>query len=353
MDDRALEERLAAFGFSEKEIDTYLAVLDSGEAKTSTVAERAGVSQRYVYSLAEQLENRGLVEVHDHAVPTTIRAVPPEQAVSGLVERLQSIRPELDRRFTKTAPETATFDVIKSRQTVLKRIRSLLAAASEEVFLALPSGTVDELDTELAAAIERDVAVLLLESNTDRTLDELSARERFAGRASVVRRWGEDFDFVVVADATAGLVGERGLLTGAHGNQQAVALTQIQVVGSLFGSFIGSFWPMGTEAYVADPTALPTTYEMFRPAVLQATLHDRQGTDLVVTAAVEPKDGANGKTISGPVIETRQGLIEPFSNSFPVENAIIVETDDGSASIGGVGSFIEDYVAHEVTLEMR
>ena len=108
---------------------------------------------------------------------------------------------------------------------------------------------------------------------------------------------------------------------------------------------------MGTEAYVTDPDPLPTTYRMFRPAVLQATLCAQRGTDLVATVDVDPIDGENGKTISGPVLDSRQGLIEPFSNSFPVENALVLGTDDGPVSVGGVGSFIEDYVTNEVTFE--
>jgi len=53
MDDSTLSDLLHRFGFSDKEVDTYLTLLAHGEAKASTIAEAAGVSKRYVYSVSE------------------------------------------------------------------------------------------------------------------------------------------------------------------------------------------------------------------------------------------------------------------------------------------------------------
>ena len=352
MEKRTLIDRLEEFGLSEKEINMYLTVLNEGEAKTGTIAEQSDVSQRYVYNLAEKLADRGLVEIRDHVMPTKIHAIPPEQTIEQLVEDLQSIQPELERRFTETTPETATFEMIKSRPTVLKRIRSFLSEASEEVFLTLPAGVIEELKPEITAATDRGVAVLLLEIDANEKPDAEAARDRFSGWTSVVRQLSKNTPFVVTADATSGLIGDRGLLTSAHDSRQAIALTEVQLIGSLFATFIGSFWPMGTEAFVAAPAELPATYKMFRPAVLQATLHERRGTDLVMTADVEPINGEERKTITGPVVDTRQGIVEPFTNSFPVESSIVVETDEGTVSIGGEGGFFEDYHAHEVAFRL-
>jgi len=72
MDDSTLRDLLGRFGFSAKEIDTYLTLLEHGEAKASTIAEAAGVSKRYVYSVSETLEARGFVDVDDHVVPTVL-----------------------------------------------------------------------------------------------------------------------------------------------------------------------------------------------------------------------------------------------------------------------------------------
>lgn len=349
-DEGNLRGNLERLGLSEKQVDTYFAVLSEGEAKASTIAEGAGVSQRYVYNIAEELADTGLVEVHDHAVPTKIRAVHPEQAIESMVGDLQSIQPALERRFTETAPESATFDVIKSRQTVVKRVRSLLSAATEEAFLALPSPVVPDVADEMAAAVDRGVNVLLLEGAADPDEDTDPA-DRFGGRATVVRQWNEDMPFVITVDARSGLVGERRLLVGAHDDRQAVTLSQSQIVGSLFGSYVSGFWPMAEEAYVADPVALPLTYTMMRPAVLQATLHRAAGTDVEATVSIEPTDGNDRDTITGEVVDVRQGLVEPPTNSFPVENSLVLAHDGREVSVGGQGAFVEDVEADLVRIE--
>ncbi|MEM4781403.1 MAG: helix-turn-helix domain-containing protein, partial [Halalkalicoccus sp.] len=129
-DDATLAARLREFGLSEKEADTYLTILRRGEAKASVIAEDAGVSKRYVYSVSEELEDRGFVEVNDHAVPTMIRANPPSEVIGRFTETLESLEPELDARYTSVARTLDEFDVIKARPTVIKRIKGLLREAS-------------------------------------------------------------------------------------------------------------------------------------------------------------------------------------------------------------------------------
>lgn len=351
-DETAIRSHLQRLGLSEKQVDTYFAVLAAGEAKASTIAEDAGVSQRYVYNIAEDLADTGLVEVNDHAVPTTVRAVDPEQAIASMVGDLQSIQPALERRFTETTPDSATFDVIKSRQTVLKRVRSLLSAATEEAFVALPSPVVPDVADAMAAAVDRGVCVLLLEGAASPD-DGGDPADRFGGTATVVRQWNEDMPFVATVDATSGLVGERRLLVGSHDERQAVSLAQSQIVGSLFGSYVSSFWPMAEEAYVADPVALPLTYTMMRPAVLQAALHRAAGRAVEATVEVAATDGGDRETVTGEVVDVRQGLVEPPTNSFPVENSLVLDHGGEAVSVGGQGAFVEDYVANEVTLRAR
>ena len=133
MDDATLRAHLRRFGLSEKEVDTYLTLLEHGEATASTIADVAGVSKRYVYSVSETLEDRGFVEVTDHVVPTTIRALPPDRVVDKLVRDAEAMKPALEARHTRTEPSADHFEAVKSRITVLKRIRSFIRDADEEL----------------------------------------------------------------------------------------------------------------------------------------------------------------------------------------------------------------------------
>jgi len=70
-----------------------------------------------------------------------------------------------------------------------------------------------------------------------------------------------------------------------------------------------------------------------------------------VSASVRPIQAADDPgTIEGTVVETRQGLVEPQTNAYPIEHTLVVDTGEETVTVGGAGSFIEDYEATEVTL---
>jgi len=348
MDDRTLNDLLRRFGLSDKEIDTYLSLLEHGEAKASTVADAAGVSKRYVYSVSESLADRGFVEVNDHVVPTTIRANPPEEVIDRLRSDVDAIRPGLEERFSRVERRAEQFEVIKSRVTVVKRIRSLLADAESEVTLSITAKHLPEVREALAAAVDRGVLVLLVVSDADDGLDA----DGLGDVASVVRTWSEAMPTLLTVDSAAGVIAPPELLRRSETDRQAIRFSQEQLAPVIVGSFFGNYWPMAEEVYVADPHDLPETYADFRQAVLQATLHLRAGTDLVATVRGRRLNAEDGPDqLEGRVVAVRQGLVEPANNSFPVEAALVVETGAGRYSVGGDGAFVEDYEAEEVLLE--
>ncbi len=341
MDDASLEDLLQRFGFSDKEVDTYLTILELGEAKASTIANEAGVSKRYVYSIAETLEERGFVGVNDHAVPTTIRANPPQEVLDKLTGDIDQMRPALETRFSRAAPRSERFEVVKSRVTVLKRLAELIERANAEIALAIPYRLLDEVAADLRAAVDRGVLVVLLVSGVD-----TDSRFEFDGVASVVRAWEQPMPTMVTVDKNVGLVAPNEILTKPDSNTQAIIFAQEQIGPVLVGSFLGNYLPMGTEVYTAPPSDLPRTYQHFRHAVFQATLHLRAGNDVRARVSGEPlRDGVETTELAGNIVETRQGLIHPETNEFPVEMTLILETSDSRYSVGGYGAFVEDFGA--------
>ena len=347
MSDSALVEALRRFGLSDKETDTYLTILEHGEAKASTIADDAGVSKRYVYSISEKLEERGFVSVNDHAVPTTIRANPPEDVIGALSQNLESMRPELESRYSRTAPQSEEFEIIKSRVTVLKRLRNVIDDADEEVILTIPHDILADVEAALRDAVERDVLVLLVVTDAD--LDELMGLD---GVASVARAWRHPMPTIVVADRVSGLLAPAELRSGPNAGEQAIAFTQEYLAPVMAGSFFGNYWLTAQEVWVADPDPELGTYTDFRHAVFEATLHLREGTELRASVrghSVGSKDGT--AELDGRVVGVRQGLVTPVNNSFPVENALVIETRSGTYTVGGERAFVEDFEAREVVLE--
>ncbi|NHN48125.1 TrmB family transcriptional regulator [Halostella sp. JP-L12] len=340
MDDNDLTDRLRRFGFSGKEIDTYLTVLEHGSAKASTIAEDSGVSKRYVYNIVEKFEDRGLVEVNDHVVPTMIEAKPPSEVVDLLQQELADMEDDLEDRYSETRDAPQQFEVIKSRATVHKRIAELTADAEEEVVLSIPAPVVPKVREDLVDTVERDVFVLVLVTGADGD----AAEDEYDGLGNVVRTWAENAPMLLAADQRVGVFAPNELLAKAHSTRQALVLAQEQLVPTLIGSFLGNYWQVADEAYVDAPRDLPATYRTFRHAVRDATLHLR--ADAPIAAAFETPDG---ETVNARVVDVRQGLVEPTNNAFPVENTLVLETDDRRFTVGGEGAFIEDYEASEIT----
>ncbi|MFB6141543.1 MAG: TrmB family transcriptional regulator [Halosimplex sp.] len=342
VDDQTLRDELNVFGFSDTEIDTYLAVLAQGETTVRTVSEAADVTQRAVYNIAERLADRGLVQVNDHASPTTIRAHPPEEAIGSLSDRLESITPTLESRYNETEPQTPEIQIVKARETAVKRLREGISAAEHEVLVAVPEHAYEDIEPELQAAVDRGVLVFLLVGD----LEELDGdTPRLGEAAAVVRAWSESLPFMYAADDEAAMIGHSGILSGTHVDEEAVAVTQHNLAGSIVGLYFGAYWPAATEVFVREPASLPRTFEWFRHAALEAELHQREGTDLEAVVTTD-----DGEEIAGRVSQVRQAFVEPATNEYTLENSLYLESPDGEVSVGGPGSFIEEYEGETVTL---
>ncbi|QSW99576.1 TrmB family transcriptional regulator [Haloterrigena alkaliphila] len=348
MESEELGDLLERFGLSEKEIDTYLAILEHGESKASTIANAADVSKRYVYSISEELEERGFVEVDDHAVPTVIRPVDPETVVDQLTRSVEAIEPELRSRYTTSERGGEEFEVIKARQTVLKRIESLLASAETEVTLSLPAAVLPRIRSTLQATVDRGVLVLLLLGGADEEQDIAS----LAGTASTVRTWDALVPTMLTVDSRHGLLAPSKMLTSSTSETRAIAISQPQLAPVFVGSFLANYWPTAEERYVTTPAELPRTYDGFRNAVFQIALH--RATDTRIQATVTGSavgDRELDSTLTGEVVAVRQSLVRPVTSTLPIENAVEIEVDGERYTIGGPGAFLEDFEAESVTVE--
>lgn len=296
--------------------------------------------------MSNELEERGFVEVNDHVVPTTIRPLPPLEVIESLSESVESMRPALEERYTATARDEDRFEVIKSRVTVLKRIAELIERAESEITLSLPYDVLDEVADELRTARERGVLISLVVSGVE-PHDDLEVD----GVASLVRVWHEPMPMMLTVDARTGLIAPGEMVARSNSESQAIVFAQPHLGPVIVGSFFGNYWPMAAEAYTVEPDPLPTTYHNFRHAVLQAALCRRAGIDLTVTVSGRMVHTSGPTELNGRVVDIRQGLLEPANNSFPVENALVVETEDGTYSVGGPGAFVEDFEADTVRFE--
>ena len=75
------KQLLKKAGFSEKEIDVYLALLAQGQAVASDIAEQASINRSTTYVILDALAKRGLVETINRGGVAMFTAGPPENLV--------------------------------------------------------------------------------------------------------------------------------------------------------------------------------------------------------------------------------------------------------------------------------
>ena len=354
MSEQRIAEHLAAFGFSRKETDTYLAVLRRRQATTDEVATAADVSQGYVYEVAETLVDRGLLTVDEGANPAVLRARPAGEAVAELSRRLSDLQSAVEDVYSEPAAVDVGFEMVRSRRTVERRTERFLADAAREVFLVVPATAFERLRDDVAAAVDRDVTVYLclVAPDVDIIADTVTDFDRYA---TVARTWEARPQVFVLRDNRAGLVGSHGVLTGRHGDEYAVTFGQPEVANGFYGNMVSNVWSMADERFVADPPALPASFGYFRTGVTAAARHVNAGRELVADVDVVDTGTEGERRLDGvPVREVRQSLVTPPTSSFPIENALVVEADQGAVSIGGDSAgfdpYYEDFAARELTL---
>lgn len=344
--DGTLVDRLQTFGLSETEANIYLSVVERGEATPSTIGSAADVSASYVYQVADRLASEGLVTVDDHRSPTRIRARPPSEALEERLATLNQTVSAVERRYERPTDDHDSLEVVKSRATLTKRIESVIESADGELFLTLPVDLVGDLGGALRDAVDRGVFFLLVVAGD---ADELPAGR--SDLATMVRAADPGMSVFAAADQQRGIISPSSLLDWKHGDSEAISFVNNSVAVAVESAFLGTTWPASAIVSRRPPADLPETYDSFRRVVYDATSHHRNGRSVEVDARVTPIDSTGDpRTITGRLVETRQNLVDPMDAEFGMENTLVVETDDGTVSVGGEGAFLEDYAASEVTL---
>ena len=191
-------EAFERLGLTSYEAKVFIALQRVGSGTARDVARATDVPRSQVYSVAESLEERGLLEVQQ-SNPIRYRGVPIDQARAILEARLET---ERDRAFSYVesirteAPleeEREAVWTVRGSQLVSDRIVELLDAAEERIVFGsrLPSLFTDEIT---ALVLERaddglDVTVIC---RADSVRDRFGAHESIAVTGSPSHRSDDD-----------------------------------------------------------------------------------------------------------------------------------------------------------------
>jgi sugar-specific transcriptional regulator TrmB len=137
---------LKRLGLSNYEAQVFVALQEIGEGTAKAISDRSGVPRSQVYGAADELAERGLVEVLNSS-PKAYRPVALDDAQKQLQMRLEN---EQERAFDRleaiqnSAPAERTEEAIatvRGRAPITGRINSLLETATHQIAMAAPSET--------------------------------------------------------------------------------------------------------------------------------------------------------------------------------------------------------------------
>jgi len=184
MSHREAVDALKALGLGNYEARVFVALHRLGGGTAQEVSKNSEVPRSQVYGTADDLADRGLVEVVETS-PKEYRPVDLDTARSILGERLrQEERRAFENlesiRAERTGPTGGDVSTLRGHQAIDARIAEMTRTAREQVILTFPRG--EYLPPEVRRAIEERAAegvqVTLVSQDS-------SVREAFAGAVNV------------------------------------------------------------------------------------------------------------------------------------------------------------------------
>lgn len=115
-----LNEYLHQLGFTEKEIQVYLCILENGKLSPTAIARITKVNRTTVYSVSKELVKKGLVQEDLSGTTTYYSALPPEE-LRTLYKQQEA---ELKQKISATEAAIAELEALpKSKQYSVPKIR--------------------------------------------------------------------------------------------------------------------------------------------------------------------------------------------------------------------------------------
>lgn len=351
MTDDALVDELESIGLTEYQSRAYVAAVRLGTAPFSDLADEADIPQQRIYDVVYDLDELGLVEVHEGRRGKEAVAPPPETALTELKRRrieeftstFDSLTTDLQGRYNDTERSSGGFVTVVSHDSSVNRhVREAVESAEWWLFVSVPVDRYEALADDLQAAVDRDVTVrVLLQSDPDnRTVDAAAVPE-----GALVRR-RPAADMLVAADREYGVF--RGISAPAVARPALV--TRDENIVEMLQRYSEQFW--AASASIQERHRYPRRYLTPWQALVDL---DQDPPEGAVEAYVEGHDTTTGRrgTWEGRVIDYELDAAEgtDFSVVLPEVARLTLETDEDTLSVGGWDATLEDVAAH--ALELR
>ncbi|WP_135666050.1 TrmB family transcriptional regulator sugar-binding domain-containing protein [Halorhabdus rudnickae] len=344
-----LIELIQSFGFTDKETEAFITILEEGPITVQEIVEQSDISRRHTYNAIDNLQQYNFVVVNEYLTPATVEPAPPQKVYQQVQHLGDQLYEQLESRYRRSYHEQADVKVLKSRSTVTRTIRDMVSSARRRVGISIPLQFLPVVHEQLVDAVDRNVATMLLLTDFEEDQTDLDAP--ITDAADVIRYRDDPGLILLAVDRESALVAPPEI-TNSQGQRSALYSSQPHLESVAFTTLMEYEWQMGEEFHVASPRGLPTTYSNVRKAVIDATLYMNDEVSLVAEVEARPVDNSDTvETITGDVVRVGQRLISPITTDIPYQSCLYIDTGDEVVTAGGVNATLEDHRALSIKLD--
>jgi predicted transcriptional regulator len=154
---------LSNVGFSALETDVYMALLKEPGASGYRVAQIFGKSVGSIYKALDSLRVKGAIVANESTRPTTYVALSIHEYMNARRRDLEILEAKIEQELEEVvvAPAEGGVFELPSVGQVYERCRQLLHSAQSVALLNIDARPLEELRSELTAAADRGVKVLI------------------------------------------------------------------------------------------------------------------------------------------------------------------------------------------------
>lgn len=143
-DNKLIIEALQAFGLTEKQANIYLACLNLPKPTIQNIAEKSGIKRTSIYSMLNEMEEKGIIKYTKDGKKTHIKAKSPEHLLESMEERQKKIKQSMPlliklQQEQKQDPENPEIIYFRGREGFKNFWKDIFSSNTKE-WLIMTSG---------------------------------------------------------------------------------------------------------------------------------------------------------------------------------------------------------------------
>jgi len=339
-------------GMSKYEADVYLALVRGGAQAMSDLSSASGVPKQRVYDTVEDLRDGGFVEIIDD-YPRKAYAVDPTEAFTDVQNQLKRAEEYLEEFHNTVENVESGVALFKSKRTIEKYVEDLVTSAEHDILLLCPADRLSLVVDHLETCEDQQVRLIVSNLSAESTGEGVEIDEALPETIDAIRGTTSAEHFALTTDRDRGLYWSSASMDQSGDDEQGFYITNPQLVLVLDRFISESVWPLSRPLRSRIPS-LPRQYLRMRDCL----------SDLSRIANARPLDSIEVE-FEGYDLESSEEIHETGTlvNFYYTEydrraslTADLGEMDDDLRSplvtIGGVGSRLENYSAHIITIRV-